>query len=199
MVGNIFKQNWILSQNILSGSLIYLNNPGMIIIQFSNFTSNRGILGGCIYFNEISNQSILLMISNNFTNNSAFLSGGVIFLNTKIDQINWTSNYYLNNHAVNYGNIVATNPFRAKLKNKKTLQIKNKSLFKLLIVPGSFIENLEFDILDFFGEKMKNYKSGSASITLKHNTIWAKEIDSSLKIDGKVVVSISNGNFVFKF
>lgn len=46
-------ENLIQKNQTIMGSVIFLNNPGNISITFSNFQSNKGIMGTCIYYSEL--------------------------------------------------------------------------------------------------------------------------------------------------
>ena len=189
ITNNSFENNWLISnEKSVIGSILYLDSPGNVIIRASNFINNKGILGGCIYYNEISENSLLMLDTNSFLNNFASLSGGALFLNSKYDQIDLKNNFFYQNYADNLENIVTTKPFRVSLNS-----LKNHKLFSLVILPGIIFQKLEFRILDYFGQELINYDEGFATITLIDQNNYHK--DSSLSISGKYSVSIINGKF----
>ena len=190
---NYFTKNWIhYNEQTTTGSIIYLDNPGMIIIQSSLFSNNIGVLGACIYYNEISQISYLKIKGCNFTMNIGFIAGGVLFLNTLYNHLNLTNrNFYLENLAQDYGNVATTNPFRVILKTKPNF--KTRKIFNLRIISGMTIPKLEFQLLDYFDQEMINFNGGIATLSLKNSNNWTANYDSSIILNGKFVVSIVNG------
>ena len=174
---NTFKNNW-LSVNSLMGSILYLESPGTMIIRSTNFFNNSVNIGGCIYYNEISEKFRIQIIGNNFTNNYIWFKGGILFFNSKYDQIEWKNNFFYNPMIYN----ATTNPFRVKLASYKI-----KKLFKLSIIPGIIFQKIEFKLIDFFGQDMFD---GTANMTLID---YRKNYHSFLSIHGKLSVSITNG------
>ena len=174
---NTFKNNW-LSDKSLIGSILYLESPGTMIIRSTNFFNNSVNIGGCIYYNEISEKFRIQIIGNNFTNNYIWFKGGILFFNSKYDQIEWKNNFFYNPMIYN----ATTNPFRVKLASYKI-----KKLFKLSIIPGIIFQKIEFKLIDFFGQDMFD---GTANMTLIDNR---KNYHSFLSIHGKLSVSITNG------
>ena len=201
-----FIKNWMNSQkNTKYGSMLYLDNPGTIVIQFSYFSKNVGILGACIYYNEISPNSLLKLENNTFSNNSALNAGGVLFLNSKYDQLFYkNNNFYYNNSAINYAICETTNPFRIILRNN-TNAITTINPFTLVKIPGFSLQTLTFDFFDYFErdyfekeKRMIGFQEGSATLSLHDSKDLGKNLDPSIKINGISVVSIVNGHKFYK-
>ena len=171
-----------------------LMNPGSILISDSTFQNNEGILGTCIYYSEIKIQRGLILNNNRFINNRANLGGGALFLESKYNEIllNANNNLFKNNSAI-YGNDFTTSPFRLFLEKNANFKITKNKLITITVLPGLAEVNLNFQLLDYFNQKITNFSNANSKIQIRNYVDFSEKVDPKLKLEGKTTVGILNG------
>ena len=85
ILSNNFENNTLIysKSDSLNGAVVYLENPGSIIIMDCVFYHNSGFSGTSIYYMEIQNQFIMSLSNNSFEQNFALHGAAGVFLNNK--------------------------------------------------------------------------------------------------------------------
>lgn len=179
---NNFERNFILGK---TGSVIFLQSPGLISITNSNFSKNKGVMGSCIYYME-ENSCKFTLLKNIFSKNTAVLGGGALFLDKDFDHSEYLQNNLFQNNYAMFGKDITTRPFAISWENRRN--------FPERIIPGKTPVYLSFSLLDYFGNHYLSYSSGNAAIVLDFKFVKS----SKTHIIGEVVVPIINGKKKYK-
>ena len=183
------------------GSTIYLEDPGLIHIINSLFRENIGIKGTCISFSETNHSFAAIITENEFRKNFALMGAAGIYLVNSFDRIDFFRNYFSDNKAI-YGNDYATSPFRFCLQRKNfnsCYQEDGNKQIKIKNVPGITEINLDFLILDYYGQIINSLNDGVSELSLRYFDDFSQSTDKSIKIAGKSRVAITNGYLLFHF
>ena len=186
VTGNLFFKNYFVDSNKNEiGSVIYLEDPGNISIENSNFTNNIAIMGTCIYYSESFDNVFLTLNGNLFMKNKAKFGGAGIFLKNNYQNVYLLENNIFLENSAQYGKNLTTSPFRIVL--QKDINKTELKKLKLRVVPGMTIISLYFQILDYFEGVITALSQGNSilSIYTQKNTF--------LKIAGANTAAIVNG------
>ena len=172
-----------------NGAMIYLENPGSILIQKCSFLNNTGFSGTSIYYFENQNKFLMTLNNNNFENNFAAHGAAGIYFNNKFEQINpFKNNTFKNNVMFN----VESPPFKFRL-NYSNIDFYKKGKISLNLIPGISNLNLIFKIVDYYGNYISYYNESMVKLLIQ-NKEFSMITDNSIRLEGITLVSILNGN-----
>ena len=111
------------------------------------------------------------MKNNVFKHNFAVSGGGGIFFKNKIlKESPYEFNTFSNNQAL-FANDFYTFPIKVRFQDEKYFKSwKNKSSYSITIIPGITSLNLNFSVVDFYGQIIRSIK-GYFCFPLKINDI----------------------------
>ena len=190
-LSNILKNNNITytKSGYKNGAMVYLENPGSMIITNCFFHNNSGFSGTSIYYFEIQTNFNIILNNNTFENNFAEHGAAGIYFSNKFEQIDPLKNNSFKN---NVGFDVESPPFKFSL-NTSNLYFNKKSRISLNLVPGFSTLSLYFKILDYYGHYISYYNGSMVKMQIR-NQDFSINTDNSITITGITLVSIFNGN-----
>ena len=174
----------------MNGAVVYLENPGSIIIMDCVFYHNSGFSGTSIYYMEIQDQSIMSLSNNSFEHNFALHGAAGVFLNNKYDQLNPLQNNTFRN---NTGYNMETPPFKINL-NNSNIKFFTQKKYSFNLIPGVSTISLTFKIVDYYGNQISYYNGSMVKLQIK-NKDFSDYIGDSINIEGIPLASIFNGHF----
>ena len=196
IASNNFVENQIIPNNDdseMMGSIIYLQDPGLIKIINSSFVENLGIMGTCIYYSESISEVFFRLEGNYFEKNMAKYGGAAIYFENNFEKfLPLQANTFFGNIAL-FAKDVTTSPFRMNLLYQKYDSQTNNKLLQLNVIPGITEIDLYFTLLDYYNQKISSINIGSSNAKIRSFSNFSKKLD--LEILGKATVAVSNGIF----
>ena len=171
-----------------NGAMMYLENPGSILLKDCLFQHNVGFSGTSIYYYENQNNFLIILNNNSFENNFAFNGAAGIYLNNKFEQIDPLKNNSFKN---NIGFNLESPPFKIRL-NSSNFDLYKTGRNALNLIPGISNLSLNFKIVDYYGHHISYFNGSMAKLQIR-NKDFSINTDNSIIIEGVTLVSIFNG------
>ena len=170
--------------------MIYLSNPGNILINNCVFLSNIAKIGTCIYYEEFYKYHSFQLYNNVFIKNIAIYGGAGLYLENNFYNLMPNKANIFNKNQGIYGNDFTTSPFRIKIINPK--KIRN-----LTILPGITEISFVFQILDYYNQYAYVKTTSSIKLLKQKNKIFSEILGKSneIIIDTQTNIVVINGEF----